>query len=89
MTFEPYYDKIVIKPFKKERIIRGEDADLVEAGEVIAVGEAVKWLKIGDTVFFDSWGSSKTPVVNGEQHYVVSVREDVILGKISKHEESK
>lgn len=82
MNFIPYHDKIVIKPREKQRITISDDKDLVEAGEVLAVGSvAEEFFNVGDTVYFDCWGCSKTPEINGEEVYVVSVNSQVILGK--------
>lgn len=87
MKFIPHPLKVEIKPHKKERIILAQDENLIEAGEVISVGDQVTFLKVGDIVFFDGWGCSKTPDVNGIIHYVLSVNEDVILGKYEKTSE--
>ncbi len=76
-TFKPYYDKIEIKPLKREGVIMSDGNNLIEAGEVISIGDKVTFVKVGDTVYFDSWGCSKTP----NDNYVVSERSEMILGK--------
>lgn len=81
MKFTCYHDKIEIKPNKKEGIILSQEEGFVESGEVLQVGSAVEWIKKGDTIFFESWGCTKTPEVDGVTHYLVSYKPDVILGK--------
>ncbi len=85
-TFIPYVNKIEVSPMNQESIILGEDKSLIEAGEVVAVGEKVTFVKVGDMIAFDSWGCSKTPEIDGVQHYVVPEDENVILGKYGSDE---
>lgn len=84
MTFIPYADKVVIKPIKREEVIPTADAKFEEMGEVLAVGADVTFVKVGDTVFFRPFGYTKTPEVDGERHYVVTIAPEFILGKIEK-----
>lgn len=79
----PYYDKIEVKPFVKEKVILSEQAILAEAGEVVAIGRDVTFVKPGDILFFDAWGCTKTEY-NGETHFFVSEKSDIILGKDAK-----
>lgn len=83
-TFIPFPDKIEVKPFKPEKAILSQNESLVEAGEVISVGSEVKFVKVGDTIYFDAWGCSKTPKIDGVEHYVVQENTAVILGKNGK-----
>lgn len=88
--FIPFYDKVQIKPLEKEGLLKGENDQYLEIGEVMAVGQEVKFLKVGDTVFFDAWGMQKTPKVEGEeQFFVVPERSQFILGKIAKNGRKK
>lgn len=84
MKFIPFRDKIEVKPFKPEKTILSQSESLVEAGEVISIGSDVTFVKVGDTVYFDAWGCSKTPMVDGVEHYVVQENTAVILGKNEK-----
>jgi len=79
--FIPYFDKIQVMPFKQDSIIMSQDENLIEAGEVVAIGEQVTFVKVGDIVYFDSWGCSKTPEIDGVRHYVVPEKSELILGK--------
>lgn len=78
--FIPFYNKIEVKPFKKESVIVQADESLIEVGEVVAIGERVTFVKVGDIIYFDSWGCTKTDY-NGEVHYVVPEDSNIILGK--------
>lgn len=53
----------------------------VEFGEVLAIGEGVKSLKVGDKVFVKAWGID---IVNHneERFYFVNLETNAILGKI-------
>ncbi len=79
--FIPYPDKVQIKPIEVDSLLRGENNQYLEMGEVINVGSSCKFLKTGDTVFFDAWGMSKTPDEDGVQYFVVPDESKFILGK--------
>jgi len=81
MPFIPYKDKIEVDPFKATKIIKSEEVSLIEMGKVVAVGSDVTFVKVGDILYFDSWGCSKTPEVDGKRHYLVAELSSVILGK--------
>lgn len=84
--FIPYFDKIHVKPFKADKpIILSDQESVIEAGVVVAIGRDVTFVKVGDTIYFDAWGCSKTPEIDGERHYVVPEKSEVILGM--SHEE--
>jgi co-chaperonin GroES (HSP10) len=86
MSFIPFPDKIEIRPIKKEGVLVTEDPNLLEMGEVVAVGEKVTFAKPGDILFFVRHGMWVTAEVNGEKHYLVSEAEEFILGKNEKSE---
>lgn len=90
IKFIPYNDKVQIKPQKSEIYATTEDTQYLEIGEVIAVGDEVTFLKVGDTVYFDAWGMLKTPEIEGqEQFFVVPEKSQFILGKVSKNGRKK
>lgn len=84
--FIPYYDKIQVKPFTQDSIILSQEETLIEAGEVVAIGSQVGFVKVGDIIYFDAWGCSKTPEIDGERHYVVPEKSQLILGKSERGE---
>lgn len=81
MKFIPYQGQVEIETIQKKSVIHGDDKELLEMGKVVAVGEGVTFLKIGDIVHFESYGCGKTAPVDGIVHYVVQVNESVIRGK--------
>ncbi len=60
--------RIQIKPEQKESVIRTPDANLVERGEVISIGDEVKHVKIGDKLLFTSFGVDSVDI-DGTRHY--------------------
>lgn len=91
MEFVPFYDKVVIRPMTRKGPIDTGETKFEEMGEVLAVGESVTFLEVGDTVFFRPFGYAKTakissqPGDSGEPVYVVQVGPEFILGKIPNH----
>lgn len=79
--FIPYKDKIVVQPITKKSFLLNDQKPLEEMGKVIAIGKDVKFVKVGDTLFFSSWGVQKTPEVDGVEYYVVPERSEFITGK--------
>lgn len=80
MTFIPYRDKIEIKPLEKEEPFSYDEKKYHEAGTVVAVGEDVTDVKVGDTIFFLGYGCWETIEFEGEKHWVVPQRTEFILG---------
>lgn len=79
--FIPFDDKIEIRPFQRKSVIQDGSNNFEEYGEVVSVGKDVVFVSPGDTVFFMSYGCSKTPEVDGVQHYIVPCTSEFILGK--------
>lgn len=84
--FRPYKNRIEIKPYKADSILPEEDRPIIECGEVVSVGEGVDGIKIGDIIFFDQYGCTKTCEKDGIIHYTVYVSDATILGKEMKEE---
>lgn len=82
MKFIPYDNKVQINPIKSE--VWGS-SELIEKGIVVSVGKGCKFLKVGDTVFFESWGIGKTPPsIEGDEStciYTLEENPKFILGK--------
>lgn len=86
MKFIPYDNKIQVKPIVKESNLLSDDEKLIQAGEVIAIGKDVTFVKIGDVIEFDSWGCQKTTDHTGEHFYVVPEDKNIIIGKYGSDE---
>jgi co-chaperonin GroES (HSP10) len=79
--FVPYYDKIHVKLFEEDSLLKSEQSQFEQMGTVIAVGTKVKFCKPGDFIYFLKHGCEKTPEHNGESYYVVTDNPNIILGK--------
>lgn len=82
MNIKPFGNNILIKPVEEKTLIIAEKRTLCEYGEVLAVGDEVKHIKVGDKVGFVVWGLNQL-VIGGETHYFVSENSDFILGTIT------
>lgn len=67
----------MIKPIQEDSF---DIEALEEKGIVLAVGSACKFLKVGDIVYFDSWGIGKIKV-GEEKFYILQEKPEFILGK--------
>lgn len=79
----PYYNKIIIEPEDNSGPIKTGQDSKKEKGRVISIGRDVTFVKVGDTVYFDSWGCSTT----ADGHYVISEDPNIIQGKDSTEHE--
>lgn len=78
-TITPFGKNILIKPEAKKRVLAADQGTLCEYGKVIAVGNDVKSIKVGDTIGFLAWGIRKL-MVDKETYYFVPEDDDFILG---------
>lgn len=82
-VFIPYHDKIVIEPVVQDTFLVSEKSPKREMGKVIAVGNKVKFVKTGDTLFFNPWGYFETGEVDGVKYCVIPENSEFILGKFN------
>lgn len=71
--FIPAPGHVEIRPFKNEGIIAQQDQKYEEMGEVLALGDFVDNIRVGDQIFFDSYACHATPEIDGEKQYFVDV----------------
>ncbi len=79
--FVPFGDKIVVEPIVQDTFLVSDTKQKREMGKVIAVGSKVKFVKVGDTLFFNPWGYFETPEIDGVKHCVIPENSEFILGK--------
>lgn len=79
--FIPYYDKIEVIPLKKDAMLLTPDQNKEERGEVVSIGRDVKFVKVGDILYFSSWGCTETQEVDGVKRYIIPEASEFILGK--------
>jgi len=78
---KPYGKNILIKPTQKNTILKQNEGTLCEYGDVLAVGDEVRNVKVGDKVGFVIWGINKLQV-DEETYYFLPESSDFILGFI-------
>lgn len=79
--FIPYYDKIEVVPLEKDTILLTPDQIKEERGRVTAIGRDVKFVQVGDILYFSSWGCTETQEVDGVKRYIIPEQSEFILGK--------
>lgn len=80
-NFTPYGNNIKIEPKSKNKII-GDTSKYYLFGEVVAVGDQVKNISIGDTIGFTLWGLNEIQQEDGTKEYFVQDTPDFILGVV-------
>lgn len=74
--------RMYIKPDKLKQIIQTATGEnLMEVGDVIAIGPEVSFCKEGDKILFTSWGVDKV-TIDGEDYFFVLESDEFILGKL-------
>lgn len=71
--FIPFPDKIVVEPFESNEVFTG--GKLQEVGKVIAVGLKVKFVKVGDILYFNKEGVRVTQKVKEEDKELYTILE--------------
>lgn len=81
MKINPFGFNILIKPIEKKQILVSDQPSLCEYGEVIAVGNKVTEIKVGDTIGYTVFGINSLEI-DGTKHYFVPETSEFILGTI-------
>ena len=77
----PYGNNIQILPQSKNKIV-GDTSKYFLYGEVLAVGDIVTKIKVGDTIAYTLWGLNKLEK-DGEEYFFVQDNPDFILAIIN------
>lgn len=80
-NIEPFGRRILVKPTEKQQVLVADDGMLNEYGKVIAIGDEVKKIKVGDKIGFSVFGVEKL-VIDDEKYYFIKEDDDFLLGKI-------
>jgi co-chaperonin GroES (HSP10) len=78
----PFGKNILVKPIEKKQILVTDEGNLCEYGEVIAVGDKVEEVKVGDVIGYTIWGVNRL-VIDDEKYYFIPETDDFLLGKIT------
>ena len=76
---KPLFNNILVKPTETDTILRSQEGFLCEYGEVIAIGDEVKVVKVGDIIGYTFWGMKKLEK-DGEKFYIIPEDGRFILG---------
>lgn len=79
-----YKNNILFVPKEKKRVM-GETATKRLYGDVLDVGEDVKDIKKGDTIYFTKWGTWKVEKEDGTEDWYIPDDPYFILG-VDRHE---
>lgn len=76
----PFGINLLIKPLEKKQAIISDTETFTDCGEVLAVGEDVVGVKVGDIIAFLFWGSQSVSDAQGNKYYFVPCSDEFILG---------
>lgn len=77
----PFGSNILVRPAQKAEILVSDQGTLCEYGEVIAIGDEVKKVSVGQKIGFLVWGVNKLDY-EGHISYFIPENSDFILGFI-------
>jgi len=81
MNIQPLGDNLIVLPAEKKQILVSDNKNLCLYGEVQAIGDEVKKIKVGDRVVYEMWGL-KSPEIDGEKVHFISESSPFLLGKL-------
>jgi len=78
----PFGSQILVKPTERKQVLVSDDGTLNEYGEVVAIGDEVKKIKIGDKIGFSVFGVEKL-VIDEQKYYFVKESDEFLLAVIT------
>ncbi len=79
MNWKPFGRNILFQPQSREKII-GDTSKYFLFGKVIAVGDEVKKVKVGDSIAYTQWALNKIVMPDKTEAYFCIENDDFILG---------
>jgi co-chaperonin GroES (HSP10) len=79
MLIKPFGSNILIKPTEQKQILVNLVKSMEEYGIVLAIGDEVKKIKVGDNIVYSIWGM-KSPTIENEKYYIIPEDDRFILG---------
>ncbi len=76
MNIKPFGNNILIEPQQSKQLL---GQSLCEYGKVIAIGDSVSKIKVGDVIAYLVWGLNSIEV-DGQKKYFVPEDDSFILG---------
>lgn len=83
MEFSPLFDNILVELETEETTLQTTDATFTENGKVLAIGDDVKSVKVGDTIGLFRFGVKRI-MRNGKSYNTVRELPAFILGKFNE-----
>lgn len=80
--WKPLGKNILFAPQVKDKII-GDTSRFFLIGEVLAIGEGVKTIKVGDTIGVTQWAINKIIMPDKAEHFFVIESDDFVLAVLS------
>jgi len=77
--WKPFGKNILFAPQQKDKVI-GDTSRYFLYGKVLAVGNAVQGVKVGDTIGFTQWALNKIIMDDKSEHFFCQENDDFILG---------
>jgi co-chaperonin GroES (HSP10) len=78
MNIVPFGDQILVRPVARKQVLVADTGTLSEYGEVVAVGEDVKKIKVGDKIGFSVFGIENLDI-EGEKHFFIRESPEFLL----------
>lgn len=81
MKIIPFGNNILVKPQESESVLKSFEGTLCEYGEVLAVGQDVQRIKVGDIIGYTVFGINSLEI-DGKKAYLVPETSEFILATI-------
>lgn len=80
-NIQPFGNNILVKPHEHNTILKSTEGSLCDYGEVVAIGDDVQKIKVGDIIGFTVFGINSLEI-DGKKHYFIPEMSEFILGTI-------
>lgn len=81
--WKPFGRNIMFAPLSKDKII-GDTSKFFLIGTVLAIGDKVEKIKVGDVISYTQWALNKIITPNGEEAFFCQEDDDFILAVYAK-----
>lgn len=78
MNIIPFGNQVLVKPVQKEQVLVSDDGALSEYGEVVAIGDEVQKIKVGDKIGFSVFGVEKL-IIDDQKFYFIRESAEFLL----------
>lgn len=82
LNLKPFGDQILVKPVEHKQVLVSDDGALSEYGDVVAVGDEVKKIKVGNRIGFSVFGIEKL-IIEEQKYYFLRESPEFLLAIIT------